>query len=157
MEIYLFIDGTFPFRIWNLKKYRQPMFHMATTTLPHSSSLQSSTAKPSRISEQIIIFVKTALASGAAEKLDVRDRRFLAYVVNNPHKTLQELASFAGIRTRQGAHRIWKTGLHALWLASPAEVQDRYPIAELTGRKRSRFGRRGPPSPEEGVSQLWIC
>jgi hypothetical protein len=49
--------------------------------------------------------------------------------IANPHLTLQELASFAGIRTREGARRIWKTSLQALWVTSPPELQVRYPLA----------------------------
>jgi NUMOD3 motif len=98
-----------------------------------------SSAKPSRIPAQTIAFVQAALATAAAEKLNPRDKRFLAHVVANPLLSLQALAPFAGIRTRQGAHRIWKAGLHALWLASPPELRTRYPLAELFGRKRGIF------------------
>jgi hypothetical protein len=98
-----------------------------------------SASKPSRIPEQTIAFVQTALTTAAAEKLNPRDRRFLAQVVANPYLSLQALAPFAGIQTRQGAHRIWKAGLHVLWLASPPELQTRYPLTELFGRKRGIF------------------
>lgn len=112
---------------------------MTTTILHLASSPHNSTAQPSRIPALTIAFVQAALATAAAEKLNPRDRRFLAYVVANPHLTLQELASFAGIRTRQGAQRIWKAGLHVLWLASPPELQTRYPLADLLGRRKGPF------------------
>jgi hypothetical protein len=117
---------------------------MTTTTLHLASSPRNSSAKLSRIPEQTITFVQAALATAAAEKLDPRDRRFLAYVVANPLLTMQQLAPFAGIRTRQGAHRIWKAGLQTLWQASPAEIQERYPLTELIRRKNGRFRPHTP-------------
>jgi hypothetical protein len=110
--------------------------------------MKGSVTRPSRIPEQTITFIQAAFASDAHDNLDTRDKRFLAHVVANPHLSLQELASFAGIGTREGARRIWKTGLSALWLASPPELQARYPIARLSGRKRGTYGKRRPPSPE---------
>jgi hypothetical protein len=118
-----------------------------TTILLHSAaSLHGGAAKPSRIPELTITFVQAALTTAAAANLDPRDRQFLTHVVANPQLTLQELASYAGIRTRQGAHKIWKAGLRTLWRASPPELEARYPIAELTGRKHGRYGKRGPHS-----------
>jgi len=116
--------------------------------LPLDGSSQGNATKRSRIPEQTIAFVQTAFASDTPDNLDTRERRFLAHVLANPQLTLQELASVAEIRTREGARRIWKTSLSALWLASPPELQARYPMSTLTVRKRGRYGRRGPPSPE---------
>ncbi len=117
---------------------------MTTNTLHPASSRKDSAGKPSRLSAQAIAFVKTALTSNAAEKLDPRDRRYLAHVVGNPQLTFQELASFASIRTRQGAHRIWKAGLHTLWMASPPDIQNRYPLAKLLNRRHGRFRSHTP-------------
>jgi hypothetical protein len=114
------------------------------TSSQQERASQGSVAKSSRIPTQTIAFVQAAFATAAVTKLDPRDRRFLARVVTNPNLSLQRLAPFAGIRTRQGAHRIWKTSLHALWLASPAELQDRYPLAELLRRKRGTFRPHSP-------------
>ena len=112
------------------------------TTIKTVSAANS--AKPSRIPKLTIAFVQAAFATATAEKLDTRDRRFLAHVVANPLLSLQQLAPFAGIRTRQNAHRIWKAGLETLWLASPSELQARYPLAELFGRKRGTFRPHSP-------------
>jgi hypothetical protein len=142
---------------------------MTTTKLHLASFPHNSSTKPSRIPAQTIAFVQAALATAAAEKLNPRNRRFLAHVVANPLLSLQALAPFAGIRTRQGAHRIWKASLHVLWLASPPELQTRYPLAELFGRKRgtsrphslqtraklraAQLGRKLSPETRERMSQ----
>jgi hypothetical protein len=106
--------------------------------------MKGSDTRPSRIPEQTIAFIQAAFATAAVTKLNPRDRRFLAHVVANPLLSMHQLAPFAGIRTRQGAHRIWKAGLQTLWLASPPELQSRYLLAELFGRKRGTFRPHSP-------------
>ena len=104
-------------------------------------------AKQSRISDRTITFVQHTFASGADDRLDERRRTFLAHVVTKPYLTLKDLALFAGVGTEEGARQLWDSSLKALWQASPPELQQQYPLVDLSRRIR-RGSQRGPHTPE---------
>lgn len=107
---------------------------------------QESTAKKSRMPNRVIAFVQHAFASGADDKLDERLRLFLAHAVTKPHLTLQELAPLADVGTKERSRQLLQDGLLELWLGSPEELQERYPITGLLRKNRIRI--RKPFSPE---------
>jgi hypothetical protein len=106
---------------------------------------QEKAAKPSRIPDQTIAFAQHAFSCGVDDRLDARDRIFLAHVVTKPHLTFRELAPFAGVGTAEGALMLWKRSIRALWLASAPEHQAHYPLADLLRRGQ---GVGIPRSPE---------
>jgi hypothetical protein len=128
------------------------------TVLQQRLAGQEKAAKPSRIPDQTIAFVQRAFSEGADDKLNQRLRILLAHAVTKPHLPLQELASFAGVRTAERTRQLCSSAIKALWLASPQELQQRYPLADLLRRKR---GTRTPHSPEARAkitdfSDLWV-
>ena len=113
---------------------------------PLEQKEEENATKLSRIPEHIIVFVQHAYASGADESLKERQRIFLAHAITKPDLTFEELAPFMG-RKAEAARHLWNTSLIQLWQSSPSELQQKYPLNLLIGRRRK--GQPGVPlSPE---------
>ncbi len=118
---------------------------------PPEQPAQADKRKVSRISDQQLAFVQQAYAAGASEKLDERQRIFMAHAVTKPQLTLRELAPFTGV-SLQRTHKLLKTGFQTLWEASPLELQQQYPLDILLRHKLTGIPRTFSPEHKAKIS-----
>jgi hypothetical protein len=55
---------------------------------------------------------------------------------SKPHLTLQELASYAGVDTKERARQLLDTGIRTLYEADPQELQQRYDLDSLLSSRQ---------------------
>src|SRR5919199_761400 len=81
-----------------------------TTNSAHGEKQQAQSQdiapKPSRIPEMTIAVIEHTHAAGLDSRLDERRRQLLSHLAANPHKTLQELASIAGVTTKERVRQL---------------------------------------------------
>lgn len=108
--------------------------------------------KPSRIPGKTIALIEYTHTAGLDNRLDERRRQLLTHLAANPHKTLQELASIAGVTTKERVRQLCESGLTELWQELSPEDQQQYPLAELLRRiNRAAVGRTLSPEHKEKI------
>jgi hypothetical protein len=96
-----------------------------------SAQAQKNATKSPQLPDRTIAFIQHSYAAGADEELDERRRLLLARAAVEPHKTLEELAPYAGIGTKERARQLLDTGIRKLYEADPQELQQRYDLDSL--------------------------
>jgi hypothetical protein len=125
-----------------------------TETSP-SESHETATKSP-QLTDRTIAFIQHSYAAGADEELDERRRLLLARAAAEPHKTLQELAPYAGVSTKERVRQLSDTGIRTLYEADPPELQQRYDLNSLL-RSRHKGAREGVPMSAETKARLILA
>ncbi len=118
---------------------------------PQNLSEKGRAAKPSRIPDETIAFLKRATEYGATTRIAERQRSIIDLVKDNSGFTLQELAEQTGISVL-GVSKLLRVSIKRTWEETPEFVREDFPPLEELLRRRKRGVSLGKHTPEHNAN-----